>query len=293
MVNAAQLIEVVIEPKTESERAGLWAALAELAAEDLSFRFSADEECGRLIVKGLDERHLDNKFDKLKREYRLDLTIGQPQIIYRETIKTAADVDYTHKRRVGAEGEFARVAIRVEPLPSGAGVAFQNEADHMLAEQYYPAIRKGFEAALEKGPVAGFPVTDVKVTLRDGAYHPVDSSPLSFEIAARAGVQEGLRKARPALLEPLMDVEVTAPTECSDGIVADLIARRGAPKMKIARDNVEVIIAIVPLANLLGYEHRLAALSGGLASYTMRFSNYAPSPSPGDEPFPPAAAMRA
>jgi elongation factor G len=284
------LIEVAIEPQTESDAERLALALSALAAEDSAFRFWTDRESGQTIIGGMGEFHLDCKLDILKRTYKVELYIAAPQIAYRETISRQVTKDYTHKKQAGGSGQFARLKIVCEPLPPGSGFMFENKAvGGNVPKEYVPGVEKGLESVLGSGVLAGFPVVDLKVTLIDGAYHDVDSSALAFEIASRAALKEALREAGPVLLEPIMRVEVLTPQEHAGAVIADLQTRRGKVQDQNTRGDSARIDAIVPLVALFGYRNNLRALSGGLATFEMRYSHYAPVPRalPGDdEPFP-------
>src|ERR1700722_3982990 len=297
MSNNPPLIEVPIEPRTESDRERLAPALIALAAEDSAFRFWTDQESGQTIIAGMGELHLDGLIDILKRTHEVGLFIGAPQVAYRETITRPCTKDYTYNKQSGGTGQFARIKIVCAPLPAGGGFMFENKAaGGNVPTAYVAGIEKGLRSALGSGVLAGFTVVDLEVTLIDGAYHDRDSSALTFEIASRAALKEALRDAAPILLEPIMQVEVLTPKEHADAVVGDLLTRRGKVQDRDLRGNSARIDALVPLATLFGYHNNLNALSGGRATFGMRYSPYAPVPMglPGDdEPFPPAIGMRA
>jgi elongation factor G len=294
MSNVPPVIEVPIEPTTESERESLTRALAELAAEDDSFRFSADRESGQIIIAGTGELHLDNKLDILKRVYQLKIHIGNPQVAYRETISRPANKAYTYKKQSGGSGQFARLKIACEPLPTGSGVLIDAMAAGTVPKEFIAGIEKGVGSVLSSGVLAGFPVVDLKVRAIEGAYHDIDSSALTFEIAARAALHEALREAGPILLEPVMTVVVRTPSENADAVIRDLNTRRGTIQRLDIGGNAAEIHATVALAALWGYRNNLAALTRGQGTFEMRYSHYAPVPRfGGDEPFPPAVGMRA
>ncbi len=250
-------------------------ALARLATEDPSFRVSIDPESGQTIVKGMGELHLEIIVDRMRREFKVDANVGAPQVAYRETITRTAEVDYTHKKQTGGAGQFARVKLRFEPLPPGSGFVFENAVvGGAVPKEFVPGVEKGLRASAETGVLAGFPVIDLKVTLVDGAYHEVDSSVLAFEIAARAAFKEGVMKAAPKLLEPIMRVEVVTPEEYMGDIIGDLNSRRGQVTGMDTRGNARVINAMVPLANMFGYVNTLRSMSQGRAQYTMHFHHY-------------------
>ena len=207
------VIEIAIEPKSKADQEKLGLALAKLAAEDPSFRVSTDQESGQTILKGMGELHLDIKVDILRRTYKVDANIGAPQVAYRETVTRKAEIDYTHKKQTGGSGQFARVKLAIFDRASpGSGFVFDSKViGGAVPKEYIPGVEKGLKSVLDNGVLAGFPVIDFKVTLIDGAYHEVDSSALAFEIASRAALREGIQKAGPKLLEPIMKVEVVTP----------------------------------------------------------------------------------
>jgi elongation factor G len=269
------VIEIAVEPKTKSDQEKMSVALARLATEDPSFRVTVDHESGQTVIKGMGELHLDVIVDRMKREFKVDANVGAPQVAYRETISRVADVDYTHKKQTGGAGQFARVKIRFEPLPPGSGFEFVNEVvGGNVPKEYIPGVEKGIRASMDSGPLAGFPVIDFRATLYDGAYHDVDSSVLAFEIAARAAFKEGIMKAGPKLLEPVMRVEVVTPEEYMGDVIGDLNSRRGQVTGMDTRGNARVVTAMVPLANMFGYVNTLRSMSQGRAQYTMHFDHY-------------------
>jgi len=273
------VIEIAIEPKSKADQEKLGVALAKLAAEDPSFRVSTDQESGQTILKGMGELHLDIKVDILKRTYKVDANIGAPQVAFREKITRAAEVDYIHKKQTGGSGQFARVKIVAEPAPPGTPFEFENEVvGGNVPKEYIPGVEKGLESVLGSGILAGFPVVDLKVTLVDGAYHDVDSSALAFEIASRAALREALQKGKPALLEPIMKVEVVTPEDYTGSVIGDLNSRRGQIQGQDMRGNANVINAMVPLMNMFGYVNNLRSMSQGRATFTMQFDHYAELP---------------
>jgi len=273
------VIEVAVEPKTKADQEKLSAALQKLAQEDPSFRVSIDPETGQTIIKGMGELHLEIIVDRLRREFKVDCNVGQPQVAYRETITRDAEVDYTHKKQTGGAGQFARVKMILHPAERGAGLVFENKiVGGVIPKEYIPGVQKGIESAMQSGVLAGFPMVDVHVELVDGAYHEVDSSTVAFEIAARQGFREGARRAGPVLLEPVMRVEVVTPEEYMGDIIGDLNARRGQILGMEQRGNAQVIRALVPLAEMFGYVSTLRSLSQGRAQYTMQFDHYEPVP---------------
>ena len=269
------VIEVAVEPKTKGDQEKMGVALNRLAQEDPSFRVSSDAESGQTVIKGMGELHLDIIVDRMKREFKVEANVGAPQVAYRETITQAAEIDYTHKKQTGGSGQFARVKIVFEPLESGEGYDFEN-AIHggAVPREFIPGVEKGLNASRESGVLAGFPVIDFKAALIDGASHDVDSSVLAFEIASRAAFREGMAKARPVLLEPIMRVEVVTPEEYMGDIIGDLNSRRGNIMGMEARGNAQVINGMVPLANMFKYVDNLRSMSQGRAQYTMHFDHY-------------------
>jgi elongation factor G len=269
------VIEVAVEPRTKSDQEKMAQALARLAQEDPSFQVSTDEESGQTVIKGMGELHLDIIVDRMKREFKVDANVGAPQVAYRETIARQAEVDYTHKKQTGGSGQFARVKIVFEPLEPGEGFVFENAVvGGSVPREFVPGVQKGLESSRQSGVIAGFPVIDFKATLIDGASHDVDSSVLAFEIATRAAFREGLPKAQPVLLEPMMKVEVVTPEEYMGDIIGDLNSRRGNVSAMDQRGNARVVTAMVPLANMFGYVNTLRSMSQGRAQYTMHFDHY-------------------
>ncbi|WP_138469897.1 elongation factor G [Poseidonocella sp. HB161398] len=274
------VIEIAVEPKTKADQEKMSQGLARLAAEDPSFRVETDIESGQTIMKGMGELHLDILVDRLKREFKVEANIGAPQVAYRETISHEAEVDYTHKKQSGGSGQFARVKMVITPTEAGEGYSFESKiVGGSVPKEYIPGVEKGIQSVMDSGPLAGFPVIDFKVALIDGAFHDVDSSVLAFEIAARAGMREGLKKAGAKLLEPMMKVEVITPEEYTGSIIGDLTSRRGQVSGQENRGNAIAIDAFVPLANMFGYINTLRSMSSGRAQFTMQFDHYDPVPS--------------
>jgi elongation factor G len=269
------VIEIAIEPKTKADQEKMGMALNRLAQEDPSFRVGTDEESGQTIIKGMGELHLDILVDRMRREFKVEANVGAPQVAYRETITRAAEVDYTHKKQTGGSGQFARVKIVIEPGEPGSNFEFDNKiVGGVIPKEYIPGVEKGVKSVLGAGILAGFPMLDIKVVLIDGAYHDVDSSVLAFEIAARAAFREGVQKAGPKLLEPVMKVEVVTPEEYMGDIIGDLNSRRGQIQGTESRGIATVVDAMVPLANMFGYVNTLRSMSQGRAQYTMQFDHY-------------------
>ena len=269
------VIEIAVEPKSKADQEKMGIALARLAAEDPSFRVETDLESGQTIMKGMGELHLDILVDRMKREFKVEANIGAPQVAYRETISHATEIDYTHKKQTGGTGQFARVKLEIAPTEPGEGYSFESKiVGGAVPKEYIPGVEKGIKSVMDSGPLAGFPVIDFKVALVDGAFHDVDSSVLAFEIAARAGMREGLKKAGAKLLEPIMKVEVVTPEEYTGSIIGDLTSRRGMVRGQDTRGNANVIDAMVPLANMFGYINNLRSMSSGRAVFTMQFDHY-------------------
>ncbi|HZL40430.1 MAG TPA: elongation factor G [Pseudolabrys sp.] len=273
------VIEIAIEPKSKADQEKLGVALAKLAAEDPSFRVSTDHESGQTILKGMGELHLDIKVDILRRTYKVDANIGAPQVAFREKITQRVEHDYTHKKQTGGSGQFAAIKIIAEPTPPGTPFEFENEVvGGTVPKEYIPGVEKGLESVLGSGPLAGFPVVDLKVTLIDGKYHDVDSSALAFEICARQCLREAMQRARPVLLEPIMKVECVTPEDYTGSVIGDLNSRRGQIQGQDMRGNANVINAMVPLMNMFGYVNTLRSMSQGRATFTMQFDHYAELP---------------
>jgi elongation factor G len=271
----APVIEIAVEPKSKADQEKLGVALAKLAAEDPSFTVSTDHESGQTILKGMGELHLDIKIDILKRTYKVEANIGQPQVAYRESISRKAEIDYTHKKQTGGTGQFARVKLVFEPGEAGSGFVFESAiVGGAVPKEYIPGVQKGLESAKENGLLAGFPLIDFKASLIDGAYHDVDSSVLAFEIASRAAFKELREKGGPKLLEPIMAVEVVTPEEYLGSVIGDLNSRRGQIQGQDMRGNATVVNAFVPLANMFGYVNQLRGMSQGRAQFTMQFGHY-------------------
>ncbi len=269
------VIEIAVEPRTKIDQERMSQGLQRLAAEDPSFRIETDRESGQTIMKGMGELHLDILVDRLKREFRVEANIGAPQVAYRETVSHEAEIDYIHKKQTGGAGQFARVKLIISPAEAGEGFSFESLiVGGVVPREYIPGVRKGVESVMDSGPLAGFPVIDLRVQLVDGAYHDVDSSVMAFEIASRMAMRDGLRKAGARLLEPIMRVEVLTPEQYTGGIIGDLTSRRGQVRGQEPRGNAVAIDSLVPLANMFGYINNLRSASSGRANFTMQFSHY-------------------
>jgi len=273
------VIEIAVEPKTKNDQEKMSRALARLAAEDPSFRVETDPESGQTIMRGMGELHLDILVDRMKREFKVEANIGAPQVAYRETVGREIEYTYTHKKQTGGAGQFAEVKMIVSPTEPGEGYSFESRVvGGTVPKEYIPGVEKGVRSVMDSGPLAGFPVIDLKVALIDGKYHDVDSSALAFEISARMCMREGLKRAGAKLLEPIMRVEVLTPGQYTGGIIGDLTSRRGQVTGQQPRGNVVAIDSFVPLANMFGYINTLRSMSSGRAQFTMRFDRYDPVP---------------
>ena len=279
MVFPEPVIQLAVEPKTKADVEKMGLALSRLAMEDPSFRVTSDPDSGQTIIAGMGELHLDIIVDRLRREFKVDANVGDPQVAYRETITKPCDIEYTHKKQSGGAGQFAKVKIKFEPTEDHTGFEFVNTVvGGNVPKEYIPGVEKGLRTAMDAGVLAGYPVTGVKCTLYDGAYHEVDSNVMCFEIAARAAFREGMKQASPKLLEPIMKVEVVTPEEYMGDIIGDLNSRRGLVNGMDQRGNARVVDAFVPLANMFGYVNTLRSLSQGRAQFTMIFDHYAEVP---------------
>jgi elongation factor G len=276
----APVIEQAIEPKTKSDQEKLGMAIQRLAEEDPTFRVHTDDETGQTIIAGMGELHLEILIDRMKREFRVGANIGKPQVAYRETLRRPVEkVEYTHKKQSGGSGQYGKVIISVEPLPAGSGYEFVNSiTGGRIPKEYIPAVDEGVQDAMQFGVLAGYPVEDVKVSLIDGAYHDVDSSELAFRIAGSMVFKEAARRADPALLEPVMAVEVTTPETYLGTVIGDLNARRGHVQAMNDLHGNKVIQALVPLSEMFGYVGDLRSKTSGQASYSMEFHSYAETP---------------
>ncbi len=278
MIFPEPVIELAVEPKTKADQEKMGVALSRLAAEDPSLRLSTNQETGQTILKGMGELHLEIIVDRMRREFKVEANVGAPQVAYRETITQKYQVDYTHKKQSGGTGQFARVIIDFEPNP-GEGYQFEAKiVGGSVPREYIPGVEKGINASQTTGVIAGYPMVDFKATLIDGGYHDVDSSALAFEIASRAAFREGIAKAKPVLLEPIMKVEVVTPEDYMGDVIGDLNSRRGQISGMDSRGNARVIDAHVPLANMFGYVNTLRSMSQGRAQFSMEFDHYAQVP---------------
>jgi elongation factor G len=273
------VIHVAVEPKTKADQEKMGVALHRLAQEDPSFRVRTDEESGQTIISGMGELHLEIIVDRMKREFGVEANVGAPQVAYRETMKKAVEQEGKFIRQSGGRGQYGHVRLKLEPEPPGKGYEFVDGIKGgRVPKEYIPAVRKGVEEALQDGVLAGFPVVDVKVTLFDGSYHEVDSSEQAFKMAAIFAFKDGMRKATPTLLEPIMSVEVETPEQFMGNVIGDLSGRRGMLHGQEEVAGTMVIKAQVPLAEMFGYSTQLRSLTQGRATYTMEFKHYAEAP---------------
>ncbi len=270
------VIAVAIEPKTKADQDKLATGLGKLADEDPTFRVHTDDETGQTIISGMGELHLEVLVDRLRREFGVDANVGRPQISYRETIRVVTeDVEGRFVRQTGGRGQYGHVVINIEPTATGIGFLFEDKIrGGAIPREYISSVERGVKDALQSGVVAGFPVIDVKVELVDGSYHDVDSSEMAFRIAGSMALKEGVRRSKPVLLEPIMDVEVVTPSDYLGDLMGDLSFRRGRVGGMTDRGDAQVIGASVPLGEMFGYSTTLRSLSQGRAVYTMQFSHY-------------------
>ncbi|GAB7032763.1 elongation factor G [Streptomyces sp. NPDC021749] len=275
----APVIQVAIEPKSKGDQEKLGVAIQRLAEEDPSFQVHTDEETGQTIIAGMGELHLDVLVDRMKREFRVEANVGKPQVAYRETLRKSVErYDYTHKKQTGGSGQFAKVQIALEPL-EGDGYEFENKVTGgRIPREYIPSVDAGCQEAMEFGVLAGYPLTGVKVILLDGAFHEVDSSEMAFKIAGSMAFKEAARKASPALLEPMMKVEVTTPEDYMGDVIGDINSRRGQIQSMEDRAGAKLVTGLVPLSEMFGYVGDLRSKTSGRASYSMQFDSYAEVP---------------
>ena len=274
------VIAVAVEPKTKSDQEKMGMALAKLAQEDPSFRVHTDEETGQTIISGMGELHLEIIVDRMKREFKVEANVGAPQVAYREALREAVEQEGKFVRQSGGRGQYGHVWLRIEPQEPGFGYEFVNAiVGGVVPKEYIPAVDKGIQEQMQNGVLAGYPVVDVKVTLFDGSYHEVDSSEMAFKLAGSEGFKLGARKAKPALLEPMMKVEVSTPEEYMGDVIGDLNSRRGLIQGMDDEATGKIVRAQVPLARMFGYATSLRSLTQGRASYSMEFDCYSEAPS--------------
>jgi len=269
------VISVAVEPKTKADQEKMGIALAKLAAEDPSFRVHTDEETGQTIISGMGELHLEILVDRMFREFKVEAEVGAPQVAYRETIRNEVSQEYKYAKQSGGRGQFGHIYIRVKPGEAGTGFIFHNEIKGgVIPKEYIPAVEKGCAEAMQKGVLAGYPIEDIEVALYDGSYHEVDSSEMAFKLAASMGFKEAARKASPAILEPLMKVEVEVPENFMGDVIGDLNRRRGQVNNMGDRSGNKIVNAFVPLSEMFGYSTDLRSATQGRASYSMEFDHY-------------------
>ncbi|NJN58505.1 MAG: elongation factor G [Leptolyngbyaceae cyanobacterium SL_5_9] len=279
MVFPEPVISVSVKPKKKGGDEKMGMALSKMVQEDPSFHVETDEESGETILKGMGELHLDIKVDILKRTHGVEVEVGKPQVAYRESITKRLEDSYTHKKQSGGSGQYGKIDYVIEPGEAGTGFVFESKVTGgNVPREYWPAVQKGFETSIDRGPLAGFPCVDLKITLTDGAYHPVDSSAMAFEIAARAAYRQSLPKAGPQLLEPIMKVDVFTPDSHMGDVIGDLNRRRGMIKSQDTNPMGARIKADVPLSEMFGYIGDLRTMTSGRGQFSMEFSHYAPCP---------------
>ena len=279
MIFPEPVIHVAVEPKTKADQEKMGIALNRLAQEDPSFRVRTDQDSGQTIISGMGELHLEIIVDRMKREFGVEANVGAPQVAYREAIKKTVEIEGKFVKQSGGRGQYGHVWLRMEPNETGKGFEFVDAIKGgSVPREYIPAVNKGLEETLPNGVLAGFPVVDVKVTLFDGSYHEVDSNENAFKMAASIAFKDGMRKASPVLLEPMMAVEVETPPEFMGNVVGDLSSRRGMIQGMDDVAGIKVIKAEVPLAEMFGYSTSLRSATQGRATYTMEFKHYTEAP---------------
>jgi elongation factor G len=279
MVFPDPVISVAVSPKTKGAVEKMGMALSKMVQEDPSFQVETDQESGETIIKGMGELHLDIKVDILKRTHGVEVEVGKPQVAYRESITKELADSYTHKKQSGGSGQYGKIDYIIEPGEPGSGFQFESKVTGgNVPREFWPAVQKGFESSIDKGMLAGYPVVDMKVTLTDGAYHPVDSSAIAFEIAAKSAYRQSFPKAGPQLLEPIMKVDVFTPDDHVGDVIGDLNRRRGMIKSQDSNPMGARIKADVPLSEMFGYIGDLRTMTSGRGQFSMEFSHYAPCP---------------
>jgi elongation factor G len=274
------VIGLAIEPKTQADVDKLGMALNKLAEEDPTFKVHTDEDSGQTIIQGMGELHLDILMDRLKREFKVEVNQGAPQVAYKEAITGETQHREVYKKQSGGRGKFADIQVIISPAEEGKlGLEFVNEiSGGSIPREFIPSVQKGFENSLSNGVLAGYPVTGMKVRLIDGSFHAVDSDALSFELAARMAFREALPKCKPVLMEPIMKIEVLTPEENMGDVMGDLNRRRGQLQGMDTRAGAQVIKALVPLSEMFGYVTQLRTITSGRATSTMEFDHYDPAP---------------
>jgi len=269
------VISIRIEPKTKADQEKMALALRKLTEEDPTFKVKGDLETGETIISGMGELHLEIIADRMRRDFKVQASVGQPQVAYKETIQKEAEAEGKYIRQSGGRGQYGHVFLRVEPKKRGEGFEFIDEIKGgIIPKEFIPAVEKGVKEATDKGVVAGYPLVDLAVSLYDGSFHEVDSSEIAFKIAGSIALQEAAKRAKPVLLEPIMRLEVVIPAEFLGDVIGDLSARRGKIEETEDRLNLKVISAKVPLAEMFGYATALRSLTEGRGTFTMEFDHY-------------------
>jgi len=269
------VISIRIEPKTKADQEKLGMALKKLSEEDPTFKIRTDEETGETIISGMGELHLEILVDRMKKEFKMDVSVGRPQVAYKETILTEAEAEGKYIRQSGGRGQYGHVWLRVKAKERGEGFEFLDEIKGgVIPKEFIPAVRKGVIEAMAKGVLAGYPLVDMAVALYDGSFHDVDSSEAAFKIAGSKALQAAVKQAKPALLEPIMRLEATIPADFFGDIVGDLNSRRGRVKESFDRVSMKVVEAFVPLSGMFGYATALRSMTHGRGGFTMEFSRY-------------------
>jgi elongation factor G len=275
------VIQLAVEPKTKADQEKMGMAIQKLAQEDPTFRVNTDPETGQTILSGMGELHLEIIVDRMMREFGVGANVGKPQVAYRETIRRSAEAEGRHIKQTGGHGQYGHVKIRIAPLPAGGGFEFENEiTGGRVPREYINPTEVGIKEALEGGILAGFPMSDLKVTLYDGSYHDVDSSEMAFKVAGSLAIKEAARKAKPVLLEPVMSVEAVVPEQYMGDVIGDLNSRRGRIEGMQLRGTTQIVKAMVPLAEMFGYATDLRSRTQGRGSFTMHFGRYEEVPGP-------------
>jgi len=281
------VISIAIEPKTKADQEKMGTALSKLSEEDPTFRVRTDEETGQTIISGMGELHLDIIVDRMKREFKVEANVGAPQVAYRETIQKPVDIEEKYAKQTGGRGQYGHVIMKVEPLPEDAEEKYKEAGYEFIdkvvggriPKEFIPPVDKGVQEAMSRGIVAGYPMTDIRVTLIDGSYHDVDSSEFAFKAAGSIAFKNAAAKANPVLLEPIMSVEVVTPEEYMGDVMGNINSRRGQIVEMSDRGTAKVIDAKVPLSEMFGYATDLRSMTQGRANYSMEFSNYEKVPS--------------
>ncbi|MEI6176668.1 MAG: elongation factor G [Verrucomicrobiota bacterium] len=279
MVFPDPVISIAVAPKDKVNAEKLGVAIGKMVQEDPSFRVETDEETNELILKGMGELHLDIKIDILKRTHKVEVNVGAPQVAYRETITKAVTDTYTHKKQSGGSGQYAKIDYIIEPMEAGSGFVFESAVvGGNVPKEFIPAVEKGFKTSIHKGPLAGYPCLDFKVTLKDGGFHAVDSSSIAFEIAAKAAYRQTMQKCAPQVLEPIMKIDVFTPDAQVGDVIGDLNRRRGMIKEQMTTHGGVRVKADAPLSAMFGYIGDLRTMTSGRGQFSMEFSHYAPCP---------------